>query len=238
MIVTGPTLAPAMTIDARPERGELRSAPADSPVIDGAPGLHALDDRGARGSVVYVPEGYRSDAQAPLLVMLHGAGGAADQSLAFVKAYADAGSLIVLAPTSAAPTWDVIADGGYGPDVQAIDAALTWIFERYAIDRDRIAIGGFSDGASYALSLGLTNGRLFTHVLAFSPGLMRPTRRRGRPEVFVSHGLRDDVLPIQRCSRILVPEMERERYRVRYVEFRGGHAVPEMILRQAFDWFL
>ena len=33
---------------------------------------------------------------------------------------------------------------------------------------------GFSDGASYALSLGAANGDLFTHIAAFSPGFMRP----------------------------------------------------------------
>jgi predicted esterase len=40
---------------------------------------------------------------------------------------------------------------------------------------------GFSDGASYALSLGLANGDLFTHVLGFSPGFMRVPRHVGRP---------------------------------------------------------
>lgn len=41
-----------------------------------------------------------------------------------------------------------------------------------AIDPAHVAIGGFSDGASCALSLGLVNGDLFTHVMAFSPGLV------------------------------------------------------------------
>jgi phospholipase/carboxylesterase len=29
--------------------------------------------------------------------------------------------------------------------------------------------------ASYALSLGIANGNLFSHVLAFSPGFLAPT---------------------------------------------------------------
>jgi predicted esterase len=33
-----------------------------------------------------------------------------------------------------------------------------------------LAVSGFSDGASYALSIGPANGDLFTHVMAFSPG--------------------------------------------------------------------
>jgi hypothetical protein len=58
------------------------------------------------------------------------------------------------------------------------------------VDPTRLAVGGFSDGTSYALSLGLTNGDLFSHVLAFSPGFAVPARRRGRPRLFLSHGAR------------------------------------------------
>jgi phospholipase/carboxylesterase len=58
----------------------------------------------------------------------------------------------LLAPDSRDRTWDVILSS-FGPDVDYIDRALGSTFQRYAIDPDRIAIGGFSDGASYALPL-------------------------------------------------------------------------------------
>jgi phospholipase/carboxylesterase len=89
-----------------------------------------------------------------------------------------------------------------------------------------VALGGFSDGASYALSLGLTNGDLFTHLIAFSPGFMAPGGEVGRPRCYVAHGTRDAVLPIDRCSRRLVPVLERAGYAVRYHEFDGPHTVP------------
>jgi predicted esterase len=41
------------------------------------------------------------------------------------------------------------------PDVALIDQALSEIFNRYMVDASRLALGGFSDGASYALALGL-----------------------------------------------------------------------------------
>jgi hypothetical protein len=72
--------------------------------------------------------------------------------------------------------------------------------------------GGLSDGASYALSLGLLNGDLFTHVIAFSPGFVAKGTRRGNPQVFVSHGLRDQVLPIDRCSRRIVRDLRGDDY--------------------------
>jgi phospholipase/carboxylesterase len=105
------------------------------------------------------------------------------------------------------------------------------------VDAGRLAVTGFSDGASYALSLGLTNGDLFTHVVAFSPGFMALATRRGKPPVFVSHGTRDGVLPIGVTSRRVVPELESGGYEVRYREFAGPHTVPEAVAREALGWF-
>ena len=81
--------------------------------------------------------------------------------------------MIIVSPQSQASSWDVIRDG-YGPDVQTMDQALHALFAKYTIDASRCSIGGFSDGASYALSLGVTNGDLFNKIIAFSPGFMRP----------------------------------------------------------------
>lgn len=143
---------------------------------------------------------------------------------------------LLLAPSSQQGTWDVIR-GGYGPDVLLIDKALEQTFSRYSVDPEHLAIGGFSDGASYALSLGITNGTLLGHVIAFSPGFMAPTGQEGAPRFFISHGTEDRVLPIDRCSRRIVPQLQRVGYDVRYLEFAGGHAVPGDIAREAVDWF-
>jgi len=126
--------------------------------------------------------------------------------------------------------------GGYGPDAAAIDGLLAAAFARVRVDPARLALGGFSDGASYALSLGLANGDLFTHLLAFSPGFLAPGDRHGRPAIFVSHGTEDPVLPIDRCSRRLVPALRRAGYAVDYREFAGGHAVPPPIAEAAVAW--
>ena len=45
--------------------------------------------------------------------------------------------------------------------------------------------------ASYALSLGIANGNLFSHVLAFSLGFLAPASQTGSPRIFVSHGTQD-----------------------------------------------
>jgi phospholipase/carboxylesterase len=108
----------------------------------------------------------------------------------------------------------------------------------FRVDPRRIAVAGFSDGASYALSIGITNGELFTDVLAFSPGFMAPGSVSGRSSIFISHGRRDDVLPIHRCSRRIVPQLMRAGYDVDYREFEGSHVVPPEMVRAALDRFL
>ena len=130
--------------------------------------------------------------KAPLVLMLHGAGGDARSGISDVLDLADEAGLILLAPESRGRSWDVLV-GGYGPDVVFIDRSLGQTFDRLAVDAEKVAVVGFSDGASYALSLGPTNGDLFTRVIAFSPGFASPGARRGMPPVFVSHGTRDGV---------------------------------------------
>ncbi len=228
-----------MAAEERHTEGRLRSRPAAEPSEEASPvGLRRLDlsVRARSDHLLYVSSGYQQGRRAPLVVLLHGAGATSRDIMPYLQDPADTAGLILLAPTSREYTWDVIA-GGYGPDVKAIDRALEETFSRYAVDPGRVAVAGFSDGASYALSLGITNGDLFGHVLAFSPGFMAPAAQVGSPRLFVSHGTNDAILPIERCSRRIVPELERAGYEVRYREFEGGHTVPPGIGREAVDWF-
>lgn len=220
--------------DAR--QGELSAAPAGVRLAsDAPPGLHEIGLPGTKPALLYVPRGYSREKPMPLVVMLHGAGGAARHSVDLVRRHADRLGFIVLAPASRGSSWDIIAERGYGPDVERIDQALKHVFARYSVDRKRLGIAGFSDGASYALSLGLTNGQLFSDVIAFSPGFMAPSRQEGRPNIFVSHGVQDQVLPIDRCSRRIVPQLKAAGYAVDYREFPGGHTVPEDLSTRAFN---
>jgi phospholipase/carboxylesterase len=218
----------------------LTARPAAPPSAAGggvAPGLGRLSVGGPRDSYLFVPAGYDPDRPAPLMLLLHGAGGHAHDGLRVLLHLADAAGLVLVAPASHAATWDIIAGRRYGPDRDLVDRALTHAFEHVAVDEDRIGIGGFSDGASYALSLGLGNGDLFTHVLAFSPGFIGPGRRHGRPRVFVSHGTRDAVLPIDPCSRGIARRLRAEGADLTYREFDGGHTIPPVIVDEAVGWF-
>jgi phospholipase/carboxylesterase len=233
-----------MTFDRRkarnddPERhGHLLARPNSPNETAFTAGLHPLELDGQRDGLCYVPASSEPNTPAPLVVMLHGAGSTAHNGLAPLLPLADRHGLLLLAPDSRLHTWDMIM-GTYGPDVRFLDRALSMLFRRHKVDATHLAIGGFSDGASYALSLGLSNGDLFTHIIAFSPGFMRPARRQGKPRVYISHGKFDTVLPIDRCSRVIAPRLEREGYEVTYHEFNGIHTVPRSIAREGVSWFL
>lgn len=216
--------------DALATQGRLGARPADSPTATPLqPGLHPLGLGTRRDGLLRVPES-PDDSMLPLVIMLHGAGGNAAGALRLIET-AVPGALL-LATESHDSTWDVIR-GAYGPDVAFLDAALEEVFSRYRVDPRRIALAGFSDGASYALSLAIGNGDLVTHVLAFSPGFAAPPQPVGRPDIFISHGIEDEVLPINVCSRRLVPRLREAGYTVRYREFPAGHIVPPEIAAEA-----
>lgn len=220
------------------DEGRLRARPAAAVPAAAAPlGLHPLGLDGNRDGLLYVPVGYRPERPAPLVMMLHGAGGEARGGLGPFIDLADAAGLILLAPASRGRTWDLLIEG-FGPDVAFIDRALAQTFGRYAVDPASIAVEGFSDGASYALSIGITNGDLFGHVIAFSPGFAAPATPHGTLRLFVSHGLRDQVLSIDACSRRVVPMMQRAGYDVTYREFDGPHTIPPEVIGESLDWFL
>ena len=221
--------------DSSATEGRLLSRPT-RPTATATPGLHPLGLDGQRDGFIYVPKTYRAEQPAPLVLMLHGAGGDSEGALNIVRHLADPFQTILLAVDSRQQTWDVIRRG-YGPDIAFIDRALAQTFSRYAIASNRVAIAGFSDGASYALSVGITNGDLFSHVIAFSPGFMAPAGQEGKPQLFISHGKGDTVLPIERCSRRIVPQLQRASYDVQYHEFNGPHTVPSAIAQQAMEWF-
>jgi len=150
------------------------------------------------------------------------------------SAHEDA-AVAVLAPNSRERTWDALTDS-FGPDVEFLNRALERVFETVAVDPRRIAVGGFSDGATYAISLGLINGDLFNHVVGFSPGFVIEGAPQGKPRFFISHGTRDHILPIGRCGRRIATDLQTRGYEVVFREFDGDHEIPADVAREGLRW--
>ena len=198
-------------------------------------GSHPLGLGASRDGFLRIPEGHDPSVPAPLVLLLHGAGRGAGEWTGGLPLFEELG-MIVLAVDSRDATWEIVY-GGFGPDTEFIDRALAFAFDAARVDPDRIFIAGFSDGASYALSLGRINGDLFTRVLAFSPGFMVDRTEHGRPPIFISHGTTDGVLPVT-GARTMAERLRGDGYVVRYHEFDGGHALPYEIGALGFGWAL
>lgn len=200
------------------------------------PGTRPLEVNEERIGLVHVTRAHPATGEEwTLVVLFHGGGADANDILPLLVDVPARGPTIVVAPDSVASTWDLL-HGRLGPDLRRLDAALDTILGRVPVARERMAVAGFSDGASYALAVGLANGALFPNIIAFSPGFASPPRFAGHPRVFISHGTSDRVLPIDRCSRLIVPRLRGAGYTVDYHEFNGAHAVPEPMVATALDW--
>jgi phospholipase/carboxylesterase len=109
------------------------------------------------------------------------------------------------------------------------------------IPSDRVVLGGFSQGAVMALALGLGAGRptpggiiamsgFVPSVAGWEPDVERP----GLP-VFVTHGRRDPVIPVEfgRATRDL---LEPSPVDLTYVETDAGHHVDPRTLAMLPAW--
>lgn len=214
----------------------LRAQPGTA-AHQGPAGLQRLDPGSPRGALLDVSPAYRQTDPSPFVPMLRVVGGNATGALAPLLPFAPAGGLLVLAPESRRQTWDM-PYGGYGPDVECIDSALSQVVGRYSIDSRHVSVEGFSDGASYRLSLGPSTGLLCRRVIAFSPRFMGPCEEVGEPRVFITHGTINTVLPTSRCRPRTVPALRKSGCDVEYREFEGRHAVPPSLAQEAVRWFL
>jgi phospholipase/carboxylesterase len=201
----------------------------------------------AGGAYAYLPKG-RTGAPAPVLIALHGAGGQAADVLTAFREAADGNGIVLLIPQSTKGTWDMIEDlksrlgvelnvqPRYGKDLKAIDTALADLFTKVAVDPARVGIMGFSDGATYALSVGTANPQLFHRIIAFSPGPAFLGKSAPDQYVFISHGENDKVLPYA-VARGHAGRLRVKKVPVEFEKFAGGHEVPKEIKEKAMAFF-
>ena len=206
----------------------------------------------ANGAIAYVPQTVTGPA--PLIVLLHGAGGQAGPFLDRFTAAADKRGVVLLALQSKGATWDLVPrrDGAEGPlamkagpslrfgaDVARIDAALGALFARTRVDARHIVLLGFSDGASYALSLGLANPQLFSTVMAFSPGfVVIPKMVAPAQRIFIAHGRQDPVLPFHVAEKDIAGLIAANGLKPRFRPFDGDHHVDDGALADGLDYAL
>ncbi len=203
--------------------------------------LHADNERAQRGGFsLYVPEDWDGQAAMPLVVALHGGHGHGRDYLWVWLREARARGMLVLAPTSRDRTWSIM--GGGDVDAEPLAAMIESVAARYPVDRARILLTGMSDGATYALLLGLSADMPFTH-LAPACGVLHPLllvdgrlgRARGRP-IYLVHGALDWMFPVQ-TARMAAEALKAAGASVVYREIADlSHTYPRDENPAILDW--
>ncbi|HTU11181.1 MAG TPA: hypothetical protein VMG08_09820 [Allosphingosinicella sp.] len=243
--------------------GRLAAVPraAPAPAARPAPGLSRLPS----GAIAYLPARADRARPLPLLVLLPGTNGTAAEMIRALRPAADRHGVLLLALRSRGENWDAVdaffdayeagtAAGRalwpvprFGADVGRIDAALADLFARVPVDPARIGLLGFSHGASYALSLGAANRRLFSTIVALSPGILVLPEGSGSgggggggggQVVYLSHGLRDRILPYRRTREAFLPRLLALGFRVTFRPFDGDHVLPDAVAEEAVRLFV
>lgn len=193
---------------------------------------------------VFLPVNHDATKPAPMMLLLHGGGGGGDRLLRAFEPLADEHGVVLVAPEADRRTWDVVRafqygrEPQFGADVKRVDASLEAVFDLVTIDPKRVAIAGMSDGGSYALSLGLRNGGLFSHIIAFSPGGIAPFSEKPRSRIFISHGRKDGVLAFENTAKGMVDGLKAAGGDVTFLPFEGDHELRQQEMRAGVEWFL
>jgi phospholipase/carboxylesterase len=187
-------------------------------------------------AIAYVPADVSGPA--PLVVLLHGAGGDARNFLDQFRREADARGVILISVQSNGRTWAQRKPNDGEADVANIKAAITGLSGRTAIETGRTTVMGFSDGASYALSVGMAYPDLFRTIVAFSPGYaFAPSALDTEQRIFIAHSRRDPILPAEN-TRQMVKGLEGAGFAPEVHWFNGGHEIDPELKKAAFDFAL
>jgi len=197
----------------------------------------------------------------PLVILLHGFGAPGDDLVALWRMLRVPDDVRFMFPVAPLPLDQGPFDGrawwmldleqialGVGRDIDAVPDGLAAARERVLamlddldrnedLPRDRVFLGGFSQGAMLACDTALRSPRAFAGLIILSGSIIaRPEwearwpARKGLP-VFQSHGTDDPILPhdvaIQLKDSLLAYGLP-----VTWHEFRGGHEIPFPVLEQ------
>ena len=149
---------------------------------------------------------------------------------------------LFLVVRSTAPTWDLLI-GEERPDLDFLEHAYAEIYRRVRVDHARQALIGYSDGASYALSVGLSNPQLFRALMGWAAGFVAIENEAAAPEVrrpavLVEYGTHDELFPFEQVAVPMREQLEAFGCAVTFRVDEGGRHWPSGTFQdEALDWF-
>lgn len=118
-----------------------------------------------------------------------------------------------------------------------VEAMLGELGERFGLDRERLVLGGFSQGAMLACDVALRSSEPLAGLVLMSGTYLAADvwtplmeRRAGLP-VLQSHGRQDPLLPFSLAER-LRDALAGAGLAVTWVPFDGGHGIAPVVLDQ------
>ncbi|MBG6234041.1 phospholipase/carboxylesterase [Pedobacter sp. CAN_A7] len=125
---------------------------------------------------------------------------------------------------------------------QTINLFINQLCERYMVNKDRVYLGGFSQGGIMAYSVGLTYPQKFAGIFAFSSRLLTEIRHLIKSskelehlKLFMAHGTLDQTLVIEYSREAkaylspLLPKLE-------YHEYEMAHTIINQELEDFKKW--
>jgi len=210
-------------------------------------------------NLVLLPKGYRSSGSYPMLVALHGMGMTAEE-------FAD-----ILEPLRSLPIILLVPEGVYpfeirrasrmeigrawylytGDDDEFIDSMersgrhlkvlIKKTLAEYAVDNERVAVLGFSQGGYFAGYFGIRNAAYLAGLVVIGARVKDEVLTRELPRahglpVLLMHGRKDRAVPLRMAeqSHRAVQDAVGETSELR--TYNCGHAVTTEQLRDARAW--
>jgi len=204
-------------------------------------------EQGRGSAVLLTPDEIDPARRYPLFTVLHGAG---RQDEALAKAYRDEPDrrqAFFLIPRSVEPTWDLIASAER-PDLDFLEYAYDLVYRRYPVDPLQQVLIGYSDGASYALSVGLCNPAMFSAMMVWAAGFLvvdPPTAERfregipePRPRIYLEYGTHDELFGFEQVAIPMRDNLRKAGLDVTFSVDEGGRHWPSgSFHREALDWY-
>jgi len=214
------------------------SAVAADRTIDG---FEPYEYRNARGETMpyrlFVPRGYTSDERYPLVIWLHGAGGAGRDNRAQISGDQISGTRIwtkpenqakyptfVLVPQSPANWIDRVDE--LSPGIRLVLEILDSVKARLSVDDARVYVAGQSDGGYGTWNVITQRPDVFAAAIPLCGG-GNPSMavRIATMPLWVFHGRKDTVIPVTQ-SREMIEAIQQAGGRPRYTEYdRLGHDI-------------
>lgn len=199
-------------------------------------------EQGPARAVLLTPEPIDPERRYPLVTVFHGAGRQDEMLVKGLRDEPDARQAFFLIPRSLDPTWDLIS-GPSRHDLDFLEYAYDLIGRRYPIDYARQVLMGYSDGASYALSVGISNGRHFDALIGWAAGFLvvDPDRfdpEAPKPRLYLEYGSHDPLFPFEHVALPMRERLEEAGFDLTFSVDEGGRHWPSgSFHREALDWY-